>query len=250
MTVVVEVEAKCAVCGATSKHEQAVSSSTFGQSDLDTRPPELIRSTIDFWVQRCPGCGYCWWDISQASEVASQVVRTEEYRAQAQSPDFPALANAFLCSCIVHRVAGDLAGAGWAAVRAAWACDDKAITAGAIRCRNQAVALFQTAREKGQTWAQQEGVEELVVADLLRRSSRFAEAATYCDAGLLKAADAYVQRALRREKELVSASDAACHPMPPPEQAPDRRRRRPETYQDPPSRTYTTSVSVYLYETE
>ena len=58
MTTLDEAKKKCAVCGKISAHFEVTSTNTFGAPDLDTRPPEMMRSTMDMWVQECPSCGY------------------------------------------------------------------------------------------------------------------------------------------------------------------------------------------------
>ena len=46
MTTLVTEERKCVLCGKTNKHEIWISTNGFGAADLDTRPPEMMRSTI------------------------------------------------------------------------------------------------------------------------------------------------------------------------------------------------------------
>ena len=47
MTTVDEAKRKCALCGETSTHIEVMSTNTFGGvPDLDTRPPEMMRSTF------------------------------------------------------------------------------------------------------------------------------------------------------------------------------------------------------------
>ena len=78
MTTIFEEENHCSVCG--SKSVQAVirSTNTMGPPDLDTRPAEMERSTINYWIQTCPSCGFCYpdpltgsfWECTQADESA------------------------------------------------------------------------------------------------------------------------------------------------------------------------------------
>ena len=58
MTTLFADELKCAVCGITSTHSDIGSSSSFGAPDLDLRPAQLLRSTMPYWIQECPFCGY------------------------------------------------------------------------------------------------------------------------------------------------------------------------------------------------
>jgi hypothetical protein len=40
-----------------------------GSRDLDNRPAEMMRSTIQYWICRCPKCGYCAPDILTVCNV-------------------------------------------------------------------------------------------------------------------------------------------------------------------------------------
>lgn len=68
------------------------STNEFGSPDLDTRPPEMRRSTIFAWVQRCPQCGYCACDVSKAPSQAEALVRSSEYIRQLSDSIYPELA--------------------------------------------------------------------------------------------------------------------------------------------------------------
>jgi endogenous inhibitor of DNA gyrase (YacG/DUF329 family) len=49
---------KCSVCGQDSEQGIIMSTNSFGSMDLDMRPPEMERSSMDLWLQECPHCGY------------------------------------------------------------------------------------------------------------------------------------------------------------------------------------------------
>ena len=67
MTTMHEEKVQCCVCGKKNNHEVVGSSYSHGSSDLDTRPPEMTRSTIYYSIQRCPSCGYSASDLSECS---------------------------------------------------------------------------------------------------------------------------------------------------------------------------------------
>lgn len=229
MAKIVERKKGCAVCGEVSTHPVVRSAVRHGSPDLDTRPPALERFAIDTWVQRCPSCGYCANDISEASPGAGEAVRSEAYQGQLRSGDFPKLANSFLCWSLVRERAGDFAGAGWACVHAAWVCDDAAefnmlygnvsgqqvgtrdeVTA-ARSCRRKAALLLARAREKGQRFGAQVGAEEALMADLLRRTGRFESAIRMADCGLAEKPKEMLVYILDFQKKLAGDSDAGCH---------------------------------------
>ncbi|MBS7251264.1 MAG: hypothetical protein KIH08_11870 [Candidatus Freyarchaeota archaeon] len=124
MTQLEEVEKKCILCGKESKQIVVISTNTVGSPDLDTRPPEMKRSTLPYWIEFCPECGFCAPDISEAPPEAAEIVRSEAYQQQLHNPEFPALANKFLCLSLILEKIGVYVGAGWCSVHAAWACDD------------------------------------------------------------------------------------------------------------------------------
>jgi len=67
-------------CAEKSFHMGIGSTNSFGAPDLDTRPPEMQRSTIYHWTQRCPSCGYCAADILKDTENIRELVQKTEYR--------------------------------------------------------------------------------------------------------------------------------------------------------------------------
>jgi len=211
MTTIHNIKKKCAICGKISEHSEIMSTNAFGSPDLDTRPPEMVRSTISMWVQRCSSCGYCASDISKWIEKSSEIIRSDSYKQQLNNPDFPELANAFLCFSLILESAGEYASAGWACIHAAWSCDDVGSNACAQSCRKKAVTLLQKARENGQIFAEQAGAEEAIMADLLRRSGQFKLALRICDDGLKKNPEKIISDILRFQKILISKSDIACH---------------------------------------
>ncbi len=165
---------KCAICGKTSEHNAILSTNIFGSADLDFRPPEMQRSTIDTWIQTCPSCGYCAPTISICLEKSSEeVVRSDSYHQQLNNTEYPKLANIFLCFSLIQESAGGYAKAGKACIHAAWSCDDVGSDAGAQKCRKKAVTLLQKAKENSQRFLKQAISEETLMVDLLRRSGQF-----------------------------------------------------------------------------
>ena len=213
MTTFANVERTCAVCGHTDEHTVLMSTSVFGAPDLDTRPPPLARLTLPMQIQCCPVCGYCAPNVSEALPEAAAEVARPEYQAQLRHPDFPYLANLFLCWSRIAEAAGRYAEAGWAAVRAAWACDDEgpARAGAAVACRERAVALFESARQRGQAFAHEPGAEEAILADLLRRSGRFAEADAVAQAGLARKPPPTIARVLHYQRHLCQRRDTEAH---------------------------------------
>jgi hypothetical protein len=210
MTTIARVSRNCAICRTVSSQIVLGSTNAFGPSDLDTRPAEMLRSTLPYWIERCPACGFCAPDISKPQEGAAGIVRTPAYQEQLRDPGFPALANSFLCHALLLEHAARYSDGGWAAVHAAWACDDEGSPA-ASRCRERAVLLFRMAREQGQAVAAQPGADEAVLTDLLRRSGHDGEAMAACRDGLAMDPEPLIAAVLRFQQALIGRGDRKPH---------------------------------------
>ena len=215
MTTFQEVEVSCAVCESRHKHTRLLSTSSFGPPDLDTRPAPPARLSLALQVQCCPVCGYCAWDITKAPPEAKRVVCRQDYQALLRDSRFPYLARMFLCLARIQEAAGNLSDAGWAALYAAWACDDAGLgfTSAAARCRERAIALFVKARAKGQPFLPESGAEEALLADLYRRIGQFDEAEKEIQRGLEKVSSDLLRRLLAFQRRLCRARDTEVHRM-------------------------------------
>jgi hypothetical protein len=210
-TTIDEVEKVCALCQTTSTQIVVVSTNQMGYSDLDRRPPEMMRSTIVYWVQECPQCGYCHTDISEAVGSAAVTVKTDAYRAQLFNAGLPHLADRFLCMLLAHDAAGENHAAYYNALCAAWACDDAQNTEGALKIRRLAGERLETIRNSGGVYLKQSGGDDLLLADLARRTGDFAKVRTLAEAGLALNAEDIIVKLLKYEVELAEAKDSAAH---------------------------------------
>jgi hypothetical protein len=202
---------RCHVCDAESEHTVARRATEEGTPDLDTRPPETLRSTMPAWVQRCPSCGYCAPDLTVGSPRAARVVRTAAYQTLLTDPTRPALANAFLAASAVFAGCGTRADAGWQAVYAAWACDDAGDDLAATACRLHAVEHFASAMLAGQDVAVDPGGADAVIADLLRRAGHFEEAIARVEATRERRILKPTRRVLLYIASLAAEGDRAAH---------------------------------------
>lgn len=213
MTTLYRVTKACAVCGAKHEYIEIGSTNAFGAPDLDSRPPAMARSTIFAWVQRCPVCGYCATDISKARGHAEVTVRSIRYRAQLADSAMPELANSFLCQAIVDEYAGNYAAAAWAIVHAAWVCDDAEKSESAQECRSKAAEMVLRAIEAGQEFTRQRGAETVILADLLRRAGKFAEAGQVIARRRADIQDDTILNMLAFQERLIARGDVACHTL-------------------------------------
>jgi hypothetical protein len=144
--------------------------------DLDTRPPELQRSTIGMWVHECQVCGFVSGELGKSKPTDVETVAKSGYRAALASRDRHHSANRFVCRSMLDEAAGELASSGWRRLHAAWVCDD------------------------------------LLLADLARRSGEFERGIAYCETGLQhEEITPFVADLLRFERQLCEAKDMRCH---------------------------------------
>jgi hypothetical protein len=225
MTTIFEDEVTCAVCGAKQTVQKLGSTNSFGAMDLDTRPPEMRRSTMDHWVHECDECGYVAADLGDAGEAGTMTSVWHAYLAELHSPQRPRLANRFVCRALLDEAAGDPAAAGWRRLNAAWACDDAERAEEARVQRRAALELFQRARAAGQRAMKSvAGGEEVLLADIARRAGEFEQAAEYCAAGLaLPDVPAFVTQLLVLEQGFIAARDVGRHRVSEAEEAGDPR---------------------------
>ena len=206
MTGRLETEVRCAVCGSSSVQARPYTTGGVGPPDLDTRPAPPSRAMLDALVQRCDSCGLCAPDLAEERDDTG-VVESEVYRAQAARKDLPDLAVSFLCWSLVAEAEGRSTQAAWAAVRAAWACDDAKNEDGAQACRERAVPLFRAAM-RARPVPGEDRVVRRVIVDLLRRQGRLDEAAEAWETAMVLAPE---DAALVLERHLISEGDTASH---------------------------------------
>jgi hypothetical protein len=212
MTTVLEQTMTCGLCG----NEQAVtelgSTNTFGPMDLDTRPAEMKRSTMEYWIYECDQCGFVATDLEESVPTDKETVASAGYVAALRSASRKPLANQFVCRSLLDAAAGDLASAGWRRLHAAWVCDDQNSTKEAQALRLAAIELLERSRSAGKpAMEKMAGGDELLLCDLARRAGEFPRAIEYCEAGLKLEVQPFIRQILELEQKLCVAGDAACH---------------------------------------
>jgi hypothetical protein len=208
MTTFFSQNVSCANCHNSSQHDVLGSTSAFGSPDLDLRPAEMQRSTMEVWLQVCPRCRYIAPELSQ--QVGDlRVVATAEYRTTLDDQRFPELARRFLAHALLC-VASDSAIAAQARLSAAWICDDAGQADLAKECRERAAECLSKLRpyedsERGIT-------QGAVFVDVLRRAGQLQRAAAECNALLaLPQAEGVLRQVLEFENRLVGEGDTASH---------------------------------------
>lgn len=198
---------KCVLCGTENHFNVFLSSSSQGYDDLDRRPPEMYRSTMRYWVHRCSECGYCARDLNREIPGATAVVKSPEYLAQLDNPDYPKLANSFICESIIEEKAHQYGIATISMLAATWACDDANMNNAAIACRKRAVdlILLQEKNTKITDW------DAVLLVDLLRRTGQFEQAQKAIAERRSMIKDKRFLKILNYETMLLNNQDTACH---------------------------------------
>ncbi len=165
--------------------------------DLDLRPGEPTRSTLQRWVQTCSGCGAVAADLTSLDPAVIEIVESPAYLDLFARPETatPFLRYAMVCT------PGDRAGA---YIQAAWAADDAGDDEAARHYRREAAA----------NWGEPDGIESaLRLIDVLRRAGML-DTAEEC-AGVI-AGDAMDDRSeaiLRFQRARIAEGDTGRHLM-------------------------------------
>ena len=141
--------------------------------DLDMRPGEPARSSLQDWIQVCPQCGAAAPDVSALPASARDAVESAEYRAlstAALEETVPFRRWALIC-----ERGGDRLQQAEALLQAAWAADDAAAMTEAAALRTAVAALWDGTADI------ELGLRRL---DVLRRAGSFDAALSWADAML------------------------------------------------------------------
>jgi len=204
----------CSVCGTETHVSGLMSTNAFGSPDLDMRPPEMQRSTMEYWVQKCGKCGFCSADLSDESENSQWLIKTPEYISTLNEENYPALANLFRCKSLINESDGNYAHAVMASLHSAWVCDDENLLEQSFSCRIDAISLFKKAEENKDDFSDPEGVVDLIFIDMLRRVGKYEEATREITKRQVHVDDPSLLRIFIYQAILIGKQDRSCHVIP------------------------------------
>ena len=206
MTTIARSKNRCAICGAVEEYSEIASTNAFGSTDLDTRPPEMKRSTMYLWVQECPRCGYVSEDVSDPTSVTREWLRTEKY-LKCDGISFASdLAKRFYKHYLIKVEDKETWDAFFAILYAAWACDDAGDIENAKHCRKLAVSL---AAELINDNCENKDNIITMKADLMRRAGMFDEMLNEYASIALE--EELLNQILAFELKLAKEKDDACY---------------------------------------
>jgi len=208
---------RCGVCGQESRQSVFRPIAPEQAPDLDLRPGEALRSTMDRWLQQCPHCGYAAPDIGKAHPGAVAAVKAAPFRALIQDDSHPPLARRFLAWAHVLEETGALAASAEATLQAAWVADDLGRADLARAWRLEAVALWRCGPPL-------DTEQEVRVVDALRRAGAWEDAEASADGLAQSRPPEAVADVVALEQRLIAARDGGRHTMasalPPPARRP------------------------------
>jgi len=161
---------RCTVCKTKSEQTVIGSTNTFGSPDLDLRPPEMRRSTMYYWPEKCPHCGFVSYDLEQKTAIRKKWLESEAYTTCEGHSFISDLAAMFYKIYMIAKETNDSRDAFNALMNAAWASDDCSDTENALLCRRMLLPYLEQEIAKDARMA-----ETLTIAraDVLRRAELF-----------------------------------------------------------------------------
>jgi hypothetical protein len=212
MTTIYPSDEVCGVCGNSSKQTSIGSSGQYESPDLDTRPGDLYRSTMKYWVYRCPQCGYCDSSLTKAPEGVKDIINSQEYKEILAGSSGFNLAYAFIAQSYIYEILGDFSTSTWAQIHAAWAWDDDRLKEAARECRLKAFELLQKLWTEGKMLFEEVAFDYAFAADLLRRSRKLMTA-EIIEKGLNSNPNEFTRKLLLTQKILFDKRESSCYKM-------------------------------------
>ena len=216
MTLMRIKEVTCHYCEQKSEQMVMTSSNEQGSRDLDFRPAEMYRSTMDVWLKECPHCHFVSDDLGVKS-AGFETIPAAKYMSVLANSAYPSVARKFLAYALIMEEENPEV-AGYARLRAAWACDDEQLNELANQCRFKAV---QTLIACTLRWPEERQIDNnLVIIDMLRRLGKFDVANDILSSFLMRDGLTEIilnicqfQKALieRREMGVYTVDDAVNH---------------------------------------
>ncbi|MBE6497548.1 MAG: hypothetical protein E7Z81_04640 [Methanobrevibacter sp.] len=205
MTIITKFEKKCSVCGRTSLQPVLGSTNTWGYPDIDLRPPEMQRSTIDIWLVECPHCGYVASNIENELEVPADILKTDEYLT-CEGKNFKSkLSERFYKHYLISKAENNHDSEFLSLLHCAWTCDDNDDKL-AVEIRKMALkSMYKIEPQEDD----EKNALKLIEADLLRRSLQFDEVIRKFKDVILE--DKTQNDIISFQIELSMNKDSACH---------------------------------------
>lgn len=167
MTTIRRIPIQCPVCGNTWESPVIKSTNAFGSMDLDTRPPEMRRSTMCYWLQECHECGYVATDMDEDPPIDKAFLTQEKYTTCDGYSFENSMAGTFYKHHLIMLEAKKVLPAIHSLLHAAWVCDDEGDNNAVILRTKLADIMEEYLKSNYDTSL------DIMRADALRRSRQF-----------------------------------------------------------------------------
>lgn len=204
-----QIEMECSVCGKTSEQWVLGSSNTLGYPDLDTRPPEMYRSTMKNWILECPHCGYVAKNLKEELKINEDYLKSNKYKT-CNGINFKSdLSKNFYKRYLIESENSEDINAYFALLYCAWACDDSEDLENSKFTRQLAIELADKIIKDNKN--SNDDVENLIVmkADLLRRTGEFNQLIKDYEKLTLK--DELLNKIIKFQVEKAYEKDNKCY---------------------------------------
>ncbi|MCM1506409.1 MAG: DUF2225 domain-containing protein [Ruminococcus flavefaciens] len=195
----------CSVCGTESSHTVITKVQANGAQDMDLRPPEPHRSSMEYWVMECPECSYCNGTLETPLDSDRSYLESKEYKTLGGLETENPLVSKFVRKALVNIKNRNYAEAVYSYLYGAWVCDDAEDNETAKECRNEALSIMENSR------LLDDKNFMLMRADLLRRNGQFEKVISdygerFFEVPLMLLASQY-------QVKLAKNSDSSAHKM-------------------------------------
>ncbi len=165
--------------------------------DLDMRPSEPARSTLDRWIAVCRACGAAAPDLAALPAEAGEIVRSPAYADCAGSPETLPFRRWAMLSPTPDDAADAL-------LQAAWVAEDAALDTEAAALRSEAAAR----------WAETKQLDRACRRlDALRRAKDFDAATTWLTEVRTRPLDEVSAAVVTFQADRIAARDSARYLM-------------------------------------
>lgn len=197
----------CVMCGQEHHFNEVISTNAMGYMDLDTRPPMMKRSTLQYEIQMCDKCFYSNRDIeTRIPGLNDDILVSPEYLHVANNDEINPTAKAFWLAGLLQLSLANYKEAGISFLKAAWIFDDLLENDNAKLARSAAHKYLSVYVEAS------EDINLAVLSvDLQRRMEDFAGASETAKQLISYGVGDFLAKILELEIKLCDKSDASCH---------------------------------------
>ena len=196
----------CAVCGNEAEYNVIMSSNSMGCMDLDTRPPQMMRSTLPYQIEICKSCYYANIDIEEISTVnIKNIMKMKEYQ-DISDLSISNTSIAYLLSGLIYYEIGDYEKSAFLYLKAAWTLDD------AHNIALSTIARVRSYRSFSKYLESEDNINyRIIIVDLFRRCKSFDSAISAAEELLKIVNDEFLRKILLYPIKLSKAEDSSCH---------------------------------------